>query len=37
MKPPNHVLDADWGYAGAPPQSGQHFVIQLGPGHSVTY
>ncbi len=23
----NHVLDSDWGYAGAPPQSGQHWVI----------
>lgn len=24
----NNVLDADWGYAGASPQSGLHYVIQ---------
>lgn len=25
----NHVLDADWGFAGAQPQSGQHHVRPL--------
>jgi len=25
----NHVLDADWGYAGASPQSGQHHVMEM--------
>ncbi len=28
-KSPNHVLDADWGFAGAQPQPGQHHVRNL--------